>query len=214
MAENENTPQPDNAPAENAAEEQRRKGITRPFNTDDVPEYRLEELNRKKKEAEQRAKDAEARLRQIESEREQQQEERAQQQGQYQEIAEKRQKKIEKLEAELKQTREAWTEERRRNTWNRAAQGVVKPTAVQDAFLFLSEEDLSGVDDGDEAAFKKLAENLVEVRDYLAADGPRGAGSGGSRHPVLGSEEKPGTRQSARPTQLIPAKRAKRPSWK
>lgn len=151
-----------------------------------VPRSRFDEVNTKKAEADRRARDAEAKLQQLESEREQQQEERASKQGEYQQLAEKRQKKIDALQTELNQVKAQWTEERRRNTWNEAAQGVIKGNAIKDAFLFLSEDELSALDEGDTEGYKRLAQNLVEVRDYLGAEGARGAGSGGSRVPVAG----------------------------
>jgi hypothetical protein len=159
-----------------------------------IPRDRFDDVNKQKSQAERqraqaekRAREAEERLRQHESQQEQQQEERQQRQGEYQELAQKRQRKIEKLEAELKTVKAQWTEERRRNTWNKAAQGIVKSNAIPDAFLFLSDDELSGIDEGDIEGYKTLANNLVEVRDYLAADGIRGAGSGGSRSPVIGN---------------------------
>src|SRR5215207_5094951 len=139
-----------------------------------VPEHRFDEVNK-------RMKDAENALKQLQQEREEQAEAKAQEQGQHKELADKRQKKIEKLESELKQVKSQWTEERRRNTWNNAAQGIIRSNAIGDAFMFLSEDELSGLDEGDEEGYKQLAQNLVEVRDYLAAEGARGAGSGGSR---------------------------------
>ncbi len=143
-----------------------------------IPKHRFDQVN-------QRAKDAEAKLQSLEQESEQAQEERSAKQGEYQELADKRLGKIKKLEEELKEVRSEWTRERRMNVWSRAAQGIVKQNAIADAFSFVSEDELAGIDESDESSFRALAQNLVEMRDYLAAEGPKGAGSFGSRKPVL-----------------------------
>jgi flagellar biosynthesis GTPase FlhF len=205
----ENTPEPESS----SSSEQREKYIPRD-RFDDVNKQKSQ-AERQRTQAEKRARDAEEKLRQYETQQEQQQEDRQQRQGEYQELAAKRQRKIEKLEAELNTVKGQWTEERRRNTWNKAAQGIVKPNAIPDAFLFLSDDELSNIDEGDIEGYKQLANNLIEVRDYLAADGVRGAGSGGSRIPVVGNTGSSNGQQGARNRDIIfHNPRKKRRPWK
>lgn len=177
-----------------------------------VPKHRFDEVNK-------RMKDAEKALQDFHQEREQQQEDRATKQGEYQELADKRQKTIEKLKAENAQMKGDWTRERRMNVWNRAAQGIIRPEAIADAFFFLSEDELNNADESDEATFKQLAQNQVEVRTYLGVDGPRGAGSGGSDKLVLGHAGSPdGTRKqegaASAGRQPLFKREGRRPSWK
>lgn len=182
MTENDSQAQGQDAPDNSSKETQSQQGQQTQSADDNskgvmIPKSRLDEEARKRREAEQE-------LKRIQQEQEQAAEDRQQKQGEYQELANKRQKKIEKLEAELKQVKSDWTRERRMNVWNQGAQGVIRAEAISDAFSFLSEDELSGIDDTDEKAFTQLAQNLAEVKPYLAVEGPRGAGSGGSREPV------------------------------
>lgn len=211
MAEN-NQQAPESGASESTQQNQSSRP-SEPANTQDtqrdteprIPKHRLDQEAAKRREAE-------AELARIRQEQEAQQEERQQKQGEYQELADKRQKKIQKLEQELKETKAEWTRERRMNIWSRAAQGVVKQNAIADAFSFLSEDDLSNIDDSDESAFRQLAQNLVEVRDYLAAEGVRGAGSGGSSRPVIVGENGAAKTGSSGKRQIF--KQGRRPSWK
>lgn len=142
-----------------------------------VSKNRFDDVNRRMKEAEET-------VARYEQEREQAQEAKDQEKGEFQKIADKWKTKAEKLENELKQVKNDWTRERRINVWNNAAQGIVRSEAIMDAFSFLSDTELDSIDDTDPEAYKPLAQTLVEAKPYLSADGPRGAGSGGSRTPV------------------------------
>lgn len=142
-----------------------------------IPKHRFDEVSRRMKEAEQT-------LQQLEQEREQAEEAKANEKGEFQKIADKWKTKAEKLEQENKQIKADWTRERRLNVWNNAAQGIVRSEAIMDAFSFLSDTELDSIDDTDPEAYKPLAQNLVDTKPYLGTDGPRGAGSGGSRTPV------------------------------
>lgn len=147
-----------------------------------IPKGRFDQINKERRELADR-------LAKLEGEQEAQAEERAKKQGEYQQLADKYKKQAQTEKEKRQQVEANWTRERRLNVWNRAASGIIKAEALADAFSMLSESDFSNVDEEDEAGFKRLAEQQAELRPYMA-DSPRGAGSGGSRSPVLGS---PGT---------------------
>ena len=142
-----------------------------------IPKHRLDEESRKRREAEQK-------LQQYEQERQQQEEQNAQQQGEYQKLAETRKNKLDKAEARIKELENQIVTGERYRTFAKAAQGVIIPDAVDDAFSMLSEDEFNNADTSDENSYRMLAQNLAERKPYLA-DGMRGAGSGGSARPVL-----------------------------
>lgn len=163
-----------------------RQGLNRSFDTDNVPEYRLEELNRKKKDAEKRAKEAETKLQKLETEQQQAEEQRASQQGEYQQLAEKRQKKIDQLNTRVQELENQIVQDKRYRSFVSASNGTILPEAFDDAFSMLTDDEWSSVNEDDENGVRMLAQGLAERKPYLAA-APRGSGSGGSRQPVFGS---------------------------
>jgi hypothetical protein len=191
----------------------------RDFDKANAPEYRLDELNRKRKAAEDRAKTAEQRLQQLERSQQEQEENRAQAQGEYQQLAEKRQKKIDTLNQEVQSLKSQMVRDRRYRAWVAGASGSIKPAAIGDAFDMITEDEWATVNEDDENSVRMLAQNLAERKEYLSA-GPIGAGSGGSKRPVMGlgsnnnSNNKDGVKIGAtgsRPTMHF---KKQRPSWK
>lgn len=144
-----------------------------------VPYHRFQELN-------QTNKQLKAQLDEIRAEQERVEEERAQKQGEYQKLADKYKSQAQTEKEKRQQLEANWERERRLNVWVGAAAGIVKQEAVIDAFSMLDEDDFANVDSKDDKQMKRLAEMLVERKPYLA-DGPVGAGSGGSERPILGN---------------------------
>lgn len=214
MSENDQQAQGQAAPTNtetNARQESIRGQEGQQDNSHMIPKGRLNEEIKKRREIE-------TELAQIKETQEREQEERQQQKGEYQKLSEKYKGDLAKEKAAHAETKQAWQRERRINVWNQAAQGIVKPEAVSDAFSFLAKEELDNIDDTDPEAYKPLAQTLVELKPYLAADGPRGAGSGGSAVPVLGHRGSPnGQRRDTQTTDRKPLfhdQQRKRKPWK
>lgn len=142
-----------------------------------IPKHRFDEVNGAKKEAERKLAD-------LEAQAERRVEEAAKSQGEYQKLAEARQKKVETLEGRVKELEAQLVRGERYRAFNAASTGILLPEAVDDAFALITEDEFQSVKDGDEGAYKMLAQNLADRKPYLA-DGVRGAGSGGSSRPVL-----------------------------
>lgn len=180
-----------------------------------VPYHRFQEVN-------QSYKQLQTELDSIRQQQEQAEEERAQKQGEYQKIAEKYKSQAQQEKDKRQAIEQSWERERRLNVWVGAAAGVIKQEAVVDAFGMLDESEFANVDPKDESQVRRLAEMLVERKPYLA-DGPVGAGSGGSDRPILGAPQSPNgqVRQSngsnipmTSSGRMIFKKPNKRPSWK
>jgi hypothetical protein len=183
-----------------------RSGGTDTENGPMIPKGRWDETNREKKELA-------AKLEAIHAEREREAEERAKKQGEYQSLADKYKKQAETEKQRRLEIESSWTRERRLNVWSRASSGIIKAEAMADAFSMLDETDFENVSEEDEAGFKRLAESLADRKPYLA-DGPRGAGSGGSKSPVLvGGQSSNGQQKVLGGRQPLLHGR-KRPSWK
>ncbi len=143
-----------------------------------IPKGRFDEEAKRRKEAERK-------LTEIEQVQQQREEERAQAQGEYQQLAEKRQKKIDSLQKEISDLKNQITRDSRYRVWTAAAAGVVRPNAISDAFDMVSEDEWSTVNLDDDASVRRVAQDLIDRKDYLAAS-PTGAGSRGSSNPVMG----------------------------
>jgi hypothetical protein len=212
----------DNTGELGAAQGTERTGTNREFDTANVPEYRLQELNQKKKAAEDRAKAAEQKLEQVERAQQQHEEDTAKSQGEYQQLAEKRQKKIDSLSKEIGDLKSQIVRDRRFRAWVTGASGAIKPVAIEDAFEMITEDEWATVNEDDEESMRMLAQNLAGRKEYLSA-GPMGAGSGGSKRPVMGLGSNRDTSaatkngvtitgtQGSRPTMHF---KKQRPSWK
>lgn len=173
-----------------------------------IPKGRFDQINKERRELADR-------LAKLEGEQEAQAEERAKKQGEYQQLADKYKKQAVAEKEKRQQIEANWTRERRRNVWNRAASGIIKAEAISDAFDMLNETDFANIDEQDEAGFTRLAEQQAELRPYMA-DGPRGAGSGGSRSPVLavGNSAGPDKRTPGSKHRPLFENSTRRPSWK
>ncbi len=174
-----------------------------------IPKHRFDEVNKAKKEAEKE-------LNKLRTDQQQREEERAQSQGEYQELAEKRQKKIDGLQKEMTDLREQMVRDRRYRAWVGGASSSIKSGAIGDAFDMITEDEWATVNEEDENSIRMLAQNLAERKEYLAAS-PVGAGSGGSKNPVMGlAANKTGSgaktnTQGSRPTMHF---KKSRPLWK
>jgi hypothetical protein len=160
-----------------------------------VPRDRFDDVNNKKSEAERRAREAEQRLQQMEAEREQQQEQRAQAQGEWQQVAEKRLKTIQQRDARIKELEAQIVRDRRYRAFVTGSSGLILGEALDDAFAMVSDDEWKSVDDQDPEAVRTLAQSLAERKPYLSAGQVRGAGSGGSKTPVLGHAGSPNGQQ-------------------
>lgn len=157
-----------------------------------VPSSRLREETRLRKEAEKEA-------RTLRESQQQAEEATAQEQGKYQELAQKRQTKVEQLQTKVSELEATIVTGERYRAFSKAANGVLLPEAVDDAFLMLGDDDFSTADTNDENSYRALAQQLAERKPYLS-DGVRGAGSGGSSSPIFGGSKgssKPSTNRIA-----------------
>lgn len=164
----------------------------KPKADDVIPRHRFNEVS-------QRAKEAEKKLQELESQQQQAEEATAQEQGKYQELAQKRQTKVEQLQTKVSELEATIVTGERYRAFSKAANGVLLPEAVDDAFSMLGDDDFSTADTNDENSYRALAQQLAERKPYLS-DGVRGAGSGGSSNPIFGANKgssKPSTNRIA-----------------
>ncbi len=154
--------------------------------TPQIPKFRLDQESRKRQAAEEKAREAERKYQELIEQRENEESEKDRKKGEFERIAERAQKKAENAEKEQKKAEKERDEARRdletykrRVAFSGAAAGVVRAEAINDAFGMIPPEDWEGIDHSDAEKVKRLAQQLVESRPYLA-DNPRGAGSGGS----------------------------------
>ncbi len=116
----------------------------------------------------------------------------------------------------MTELREQMVRDRRYRSWVTGASSSIKSGAIGDAFDMITEDEWATVNEEDENSIRMLAQNLAERKEYLAAS-PVGAGSGGSKNPVMGlaanktsSGAKTNT-QGSRPTMHF---KKSRPLWK
>jgi hypothetical protein len=208
------TEQPDqgqNAPKEDQDQErQQKRSQTDPSEERSVPYHRFSQLNETNKQLQRE-------LDEIRQKQEEEAEKRAREQGDFERMyqAEKRKAEAEKQKRIDYERREA--ERERLNTFRSAAQDVILPDAIEDAFYMLHPEDLKRVDNSDEAAMRRLAESLVDRKSWLAAqEAPQGSGAGRyTDRPVLAAAragEQPAQRERKRP--LFDKKKTRKPPWK
>jgi hypothetical protein len=208
--------EPQNTNAQNSQDNPAERSTNREFDTENVPKHRFDEVNKAKKHAE-------AELASLRNEQQTREEETAKSQGEYQQLAEKRQKKIDSLSKEIGDLKSQIVRDRRFRAWVTGASGAIKPVAIEDAFDMITEDEWATVNEDDEESMRMLAQNLANRKEYLSA-GPMGAGSGGSKRPVmgLGSNRDTGSgatkngvtitgTQGSRPTMHF---KKQRPSWK
>ncbi len=156
-----------------------------------IPKHRLDQESEKRKAAEQALKDLQAEHGNLESKIADLERKQAEQDSDYKKLYEDEQKKVQRLQGKLSETegtvKDLRTEALRKDqraTFFEAAQGVLRPEAIGDAFAMLPADDLDATDAANADAFKKMAQDLAERKTYLA-DSPRGAGSGGSDRQVV-----------------------------
>lgn len=159
-----------------------------------IPKHRFDEESQKRKDAEQKLKDAERRLEALERKQ-------AETDSDYKKLYEDEQKKIQRIQGKLTERENEVTSLKtdalrkdQRATFFEAAQGVLRPEAIGDAFSMLSSDDLDSTDATNTEAFTKMAQDLAEKKTYLS-DSPRGAGSGGSDRQVVMAGNGEGSKQ-------------------
>lgn len=177
-----------------------------------VPYHRFTQLNETNKQIQKE-------LDELRAEREREAEERARQQGEYQKLAEKYKTQAEKEKTARQQLETDIARRERLNTFRAAANGVIVPDAIEDAFYMLHPDDFSKIDNSDEAAMRRLAEQLAETKSFLAVDGGvAGANSGGfTNRPVMSPIAAGGGRKedSSQPRLGRNAfNKRRKPSWK
>lgn len=173
-----------------------------------VPYHRFTQLNETNKQLQKE-------LDEIRKAQESADEERAKKQGEYQKLAEKYKTQAEREKQARQQLELDVQRDKRMRVFTMAAQGVIRPEAIEDAFYMLSSDEFQNIDEADEAAMRRLAESLTERKPYLS-DGPVGAGSGGfTNRPILGSDLSPDGSANRKPAGKKPLFQQKRaPAWK
>lgn len=151
-----------------------------------IPKHRLDEESRKRKALARELAQLREELGALRAERERVEEERDRRRGEYEKIAEKERKKRLELEKELGALRAEMERQRKMSLWREASRDIIRPDAVDDAFLMLPEEELAQADSAEELS--SLARRLAEKKAYLAAR-PSGVGSRGAARPALSAEE-------------------------
>ena len=142
-----------------------------------VPYERFKAQLDRAKEAEKQATEAQQKLDSLDEEKEKEK-------GEWEKLANRRQTQLDAEKKAHAETKAEFARFRRMHVWQTAADGVIKPEAIEDAYSFIDEEEWNAIDDTDVNAVRSMAQTLAEQREYLA-DGPRGTGSGGSGRPVF-----------------------------
>jgi hypothetical protein len=179
MADENNQEQNTPETTENTSEERRSQTLRDGTDSEkSVPYSRLQQEIKEKREYKQRVE-------QMEAQQEQEAEERAKKRGEYETVANRAKAQAEKEKNLRIAAENRLVRYQRLQTWREAARGIVRDEALEDAFDMLDEDELGSLDETDVSGMSRLAEILVDRKEYLG-EGPRGAGSGfGSREPVL-----------------------------
>jgi hypothetical protein len=198
-----------NAPQDDQPQErQQKRAQSDPSEDRTVPYHRFSQLNETNKQLQQE-------LDEIKRKQEEADEKRAREQGDFERMyqAEKRRAETEKQKRLDYERREA--ERERLNTFRSAAQDVILPDAVEDAFYMLHPDELKRVDNSDEAAMRRLAESLADRKPFLAVqEAPQGSGAGRyADRPVLAAAKSGDNPERARKKPLF-QKKTKQFYWK
>lgn len=154
-----------------------------------IPKSRLDQQTQKTNEEASQKREAQAQVKKLKDQQEQQDAEREQSQGEWKKTAEREQKKREKAEEERDKAAQDLVTYKTRGAFSKAARGIIRSDAIDDAYLFLTKDELASLKDSDPDRYEAAARRLAESRPYLA-DGQRASGSGGSQRPATPAEVK------------------------
>lgn len=172
-----------------------------------IPKSRFDQESQKRQEAERQVREARSELQRMKDSREQEESEREQSQGQWQKSAEREQKKREQAEKDRDKAISDLVTYKTQGSFTAAARGIIRADAIDDAYRFLTPDELTSLKDADGDRYEAAARRLAESRPYLA-DGPRGSGAGGSGRPAASD-----TRTQNVPTNSPLRNKQKRRTW-